>query len=95
MVHDLRAMLDAITYVTRYGIEWRALPVDFPPHEAVYASFAGWSRRGLPERLAGRLRVLAGRDVLPMAACADSQTVRAAGQTAFNGSRFPFAGRTR
>lgn len=34
MVHDPRATLDAINYVTRYGIEWRALPVDFPPHEA-------------------------------------------------------------
>ncbi|MGH3900783.1 MAG: transposase [Pseudonocardiaceae bacterium] len=39
MEHDLRAMLDAIGYVTRYGIEWRALPVDFPPWEAVYAFF--------------------------------------------------------
>jgi transposase len=37
MEHDLRAVLDAIGYVTRYGIEWRALPVDFPPWEAVYA----------------------------------------------------------
>ncbi|MGW4411581.1 IS5 family transposase [Nonomuraea sp. NPDC004702] len=82
MVHDLRAMLDAIGYVTRYGIEWRALPVDFPPHEAVYAFFLRWSRRGLPERLAGRLRgrlrILAGRGELPTAGCLDSQTVRAA-----------------
>jgi transposase len=82
MVHDLRAMLDAITYVTRYGIEWRALPVDFPPQEAVYAFFLRWSRRGLPERLAGRLRgrlrVLAGRGELPTAGCIDSQTVKAA-----------------
>jgi hypothetical protein len=31
MVHDLRATLDAIGYLARYGIEWRALPVDFPP----------------------------------------------------------------
>jgi hypothetical protein len=31
MEHDLRAVLDAIRYVTKYGIEWRALPVDFPP----------------------------------------------------------------
>jgi hypothetical protein len=30
MEHDLRAVLDAIGYMTRYGIEWRALPVDFP-----------------------------------------------------------------
>lgn len=82
MVHDLRAVLGAIGYVTRYGIEWRALPVGFPPHEAVYAFFVRWSRRGLPERLAGRLRgrlrVLAGRAELPTAGCIDSQTVRAA-----------------
>jgi hypothetical protein len=37
--HDLRAVLDAISYVTRYGIEWRALPVDFPPWQAVYTFF--------------------------------------------------------
>jgi hypothetical protein len=43
MSHDLRAMLDAIGYVTRYGVEWRALPVDFPPWTAVYAFFERWS----------------------------------------------------
>jgi transposase len=31
MVHDLRAMLDAVFYVVKNGVEWRALPVDFPP----------------------------------------------------------------
>jgi transposase len=35
MVHDLRAMVDAIAYVVRNGIEWRALPVDFPPWPTV------------------------------------------------------------
>ncbi len=34
MVHDLRAMCDAVAYVVRNGIEWRALPVDFRPHAA-------------------------------------------------------------
>ncbi|MGN9847583.1 IS5 family transposase, partial [Nonomuraea sp. H19] len=81
-VHDLRAVLDAIGYVTSYGIEWRALPVDFQPHDAVYAFFLRWSKRGLPERLAGRLRgrlrVLAGRGELPTAGCIDSQSVQAA-----------------
>jgi transposase len=48
MSHDLRAMLDAIGYLTRYGIEWRALPVDFPPWTAVYAFFERWSNRKLP-----------------------------------------------
>jgi transposase len=31
MDHDLRAMCDAIAYVVRNGIEWRAVPIDFPP----------------------------------------------------------------
>lgn len=76
MVHDLRVMLDAVAYVTRYGIEWRALPVDFPPHEAVYAFFQRWSGRGLPQRLVDGLRArilpgsssLSGSSLLPCSA---------------------------
>ena len=56
MVHEVRAMLDGVRYVTKYGVEWRALPVDFPPWEAVYAFFTRWSARGLPQRLVDRLR---------------------------------------
>jgi transposase len=82
MSHDLRAMLDAIGYVSRYGIEWRALPVDFPPWSAVYAFFERWSARGLPlrlvDRLRGRIRIAAGRAELPTAASIDSQSVKAA-----------------
>jgi len=82
MSHDPRVMIDAIRYVTKYGIEWRALPVDFPPWEAVYAFFERWSSRGLPERLVGglrgRLRVAAGRRDLPTACSIDSQSVKAA-----------------
>jgi transposase len=82
MVHDLRAMLDAIGYVVRNGIEWRALPVDFPPWEAVYAFHQRWSQRGLPQtlvdRLRGRLRTGLGREVQPSAAIVDSESVKAA-----------------
>jgi transposase len=82
MVHDLRSMVDAIAYVTRNGIEWRALPVDFPPWQAVYAFFQRWNERGLPprlvERLRERLRVGLGRDRQPSAAIVDSQSVKAA-----------------
>jgi transposase len=82
MSHDLRAMLDAIGYLTRYGIEWRALPVDFPPWTAVYAFFERWSERGLPhrlvDRLRGRIRIACGRAELPTAVVIDAQTVRAA-----------------
>jgi transposase len=82
MAHELRAMLDAVGYVVRNGIEWRALPVDFPPWEAVYAFFARWSERGLPQRLVdrlrGRLRVGLGRQAQPSAAIVDSQSVKGA-----------------
>jgi transposase len=82
MKHDLRAVLDAIGYLTRYGIEWRALPIDFPPWSAVYAFFERWSERGLPhrlvDRLRGRIRIACGRAELPTAAVIDAQTVRAA-----------------
>ncbi|MCA1674253.1 MAG: IS5 family transposase [Actinobacteria bacterium] len=66
----------------RNGIEWRALPVDFPPWEAVYAFFQRWSQRGLPhrltQRLRGRLRQGVGRDTQPSAAIVDSQSVKGA-----------------
>ena len=90
MVHDLRAMVDAVGYVTRYGIEWRALPADFPPHPAVYAFFERWSARGLPQRLVdvlrGRIRIAHGRAALPTAGSIDSQSVKAA-DTVGNASR--------
>jgi transposase len=82
MVHDLRAVLDAVFYVVRNGIEWRAMPADFPPWDAVYAFFQRWSQRGLPQqlvdRLRHRLRVRARRDAQPSAAIIDSQSVKAA-----------------
>lgn len=90
MVHELRAVLDAVFYVVRNGIEWRAMPADFPPWEAVYAFFQRWSQRGLPQRLVDRLRVRlrvrARRDAQPSAAVIDSQSVKAA-DTVGAGSR--------
>jgi transposase len=75
-------VVDAIRYLVRYGVEWRALPADFPPWQAVYAFFERWAVRGLPQRvvdrLRGQLRVGAGRAELPTAAVIDSQSVKAA-----------------
>ena len=81
MVHDLRAMCNAVAYVVKNGIEWRALPVDFPPWEAVYAFWERWNNRGLPQELIRRLRELLrahqGRAAEPSACIADSQIVKA------------------
>jgi transposase len=81
MVHDLRAMCDAVSYVVRNGVEWRALPADFPPWEAVWAFFERWNCRGLPQALVTRLRELLrrhqGRKPQPTACVIDSQMVKA------------------
>src|SRR6266498_3134413 len=75
-------LCDAVFYVVRNGIEWRALPADFPPWEAVYAFYQRWSARGLPQtlvhRLREKLRVHQGRDAQPTASIVDSQIVKAA-----------------
>jgi transposase len=82
MGHDLRAMCDAVAYVARNGIEWRALPVDFPPWDSVYAFYERWNKRGLPQQLAGRLRdrlrERQGRAKEPTACIIDSQIVKCA-----------------
>jgi transposase len=81
MVHDLRAMCDAVCYVVKNGIEWRALPADFPPWPAAYAFWERWNRRGLPgelvTRLRERLRGHQGRNAAPTACIVDSQVVKA------------------
>jgi transposase len=81
MVHDLRAMCDAVAYVVRNGVEWRALPVDFPPWEAAYAFWERWNGRGLPLELIRRLRELLrayqGSNAQPSACIVDSQIVKA------------------
>jgi transposase len=82
MVHDRRAMLDAVFYVAKNGVEWRALPVDYPPHAAVYKFFERWSQRELPGTLVHRLRRRLGRHQgrapEPTAVIVDSQIVKAA-----------------
>jgi transposase len=58
-VHDLREIMDEILYVDRTGVQWRYLPHDFPPWEAVYGYFAKWQRDGVFAQLNGLLRELA------------------------------------
>ena len=81
MIHDLRAMCDAVSYVVKNGVEWRAVPADFAPWEAVYAFWGRWNGRGLPLELIRRLREMLrqhqGRAAQPSACIVDSQIVRA------------------
>jgi putative transposase len=81
MLHPMRRIVDAIFYVLRNGVTWRALPLDFPPWQTVYYWFRRFARAALFEQLNAVLvaldRVAAGRDAQPTAAIIDSQTVKA------------------
>ncbi|MEU4806313.1 IS5 family transposase [Actinosynnema sp. NPDC023587] len=63
--HCRRVIVDVILYVVDNGIEWRALPADFPPWPTVYKRFAAWEKVGASQRLLdalrGRVRLAEGR----------------------------------
>ena len=77
---EVREVVDAILYVLRNGIVWRALPHDFPPWETVFSSFNTRRRTGVWEQAHDLLRDLvrqaAGRETTPSAAIIDSQSVK-------------------
>ena len=77
---DLREVVNAILYVLRNGIVWRALPHDFPPWETVYYYFNTWRQAGVwaeaHDLLRGHVRQATGRDATPSAAILDSQSVK-------------------
>lgn len=91
-----RVMLDAVFYVVDGGIKWRAMPVDFPPWDRVYAFFRRWREHGLidelHDRLRGSVRREADREAEPTAAVIDSQSVKAdavvgAGSRGYDGAK--------
>src|SRR5215211_5858680 len=81
--HDTREILNAIFYVLKSGCPWRLVPKNFPPWETVYWWFGRWRMDGTFERLNGalreRVRSRLGRDPLPSAGIADSQSTKTTG----------------
>lgn len=77
---ERREIINAIIYVVRNGIEWRALPHDLPRWKTVYHYFRLWRDDGtwerLHEALRDEVRVAAGREVSPSAAILDAQSVK-------------------
>jgi len=76
---DLRAVLDAISYIARTGCQWRMLPKDFPPFTTVQGYFYDWRDSGLFERINFELllqaRERAGREPSPSAGVIDTQSI--------------------
>ena len=77
---DRRRVIDAIFYLIKGGIQWRLLPVPFPPWQTVYHIFHRWTLDHTWEALNARLRAFVrqthGKRCRPTAAILDSQTVK-------------------
>ncbi|MEO1149145.1 MAG: IS5 family transposase [Cyanobacteria bacterium J06638_22] len=77
---DLWAILNAIFYVLTTGIQWRAMPGDFPPWSTVYTYFRNWKKDGvwiaIYDELYRQERLVQGRKASPSEAVIDSQSVK-------------------
>jgi transposase len=77
---DRRWVIDAILYVTKGGIQWRLLPINFPPWKTVYHIFRKWTLdhtwENLNAKLRGKVRQTQGKRTRPTAAILDSQSVK-------------------
>lgn len=78
--HPERELVDAMLYVLRGGIAWRALPHEYPPWQTVYHYFRQWQRDGtweaVNDELRARVRVRAGRASDPSGGIVDSQSAK-------------------
>ena len=75
-----RDYVDAIRYLVKEGIQWRAMPADLPHWRTVCDVADGWHRSGatgkMHDELRRQCRIAAGRAPEPTAAVVDSQSVR-------------------
>jgi putative transposase len=86
---NIREVVNAIFYMLRTGCAWRLLPHDFPPPGTVYDYFRAWTKNGtlwrIHDTLRRLVRVAAGRNEEPSAACIDSQSAKTNEQGGIDG----------
>ena len=77
---NLREVLNSILYVNRSGCQWELLPHDLLPKSTAFHYFSAWRDGGtlntIVAALRSRIRVQAGREPTPSAACIDTQSVK-------------------
>ena len=82
--YSRRDMLDAMLYVLRGGIAWRALPSEYPPWHRVYKTYRRWVAQGRFRKGMRRVRRMwrerEGRNQEPTGAVLDSQSVATSAQ---------------
>jgi len=78
--HDLREVYNALRWMVHTGAQWRYLPTNFPPWEAVYQQSRRWLDAGcfddMVRDLRAMLRWAEGRTDDPTAVILDSRTVQ-------------------
>lgn len=78
--HPRREILNAIFYVAKTGCQWRYLPKNLPPWNAVYMQFLRWRDSGKIEQiydvLHRKLRGAAGKNEIPSVGIMDSQSIK-------------------
>ena len=78
--HDMREIYNALRWIVRTGSQWRMMPNDLPPWEAVYQQSQRWLNWGVFETMVHDLRELIRvsdkRNANPSAAIYDSRTLR-------------------
>ncbi|MFN4144307.1 MAG: IS5 family transposase [Runella sp.] len=78
--YELRAIINAILWIQRTGIQWRNLDKKYPPWRSVYYYFRRWKSDGTLERLNSELnkieRKRQGKEETPSLLCIDSQSVK-------------------
>ena len=78
--HSRRDILDAIFYVAKTGCQWRYIPKNLPPWNAVYMQFLRWRDNGKIEQihdvLHKKLRTTVGKTEIPSVGIMDSQSIK-------------------
>ena len=94
--HDLREVFNGLRFIVKTGMQWRFMPNDLPPWEAVYQQTQRWISAGSFEAIVHDLRVLlrvaAGREPEPSAAIFDGRTLQS---TPESGARAGYDGHKR
>jgi|SRR5678816_694547 putative transposase len=80
--HSRREMMNALLYWARTGCQWRMLPHDLPPWEAVYAFWRRLVERqtlqAINDALRVQIRLEEDREAEPSVVIVDSQSVQTA-----------------
>jgi len=78
--HSKRDLVNAVLYLVKTGCQWRLLPNDFPPHDAVWSFYRRAVKSGKWEKamdiLVKRVRTDAGRKATPTYGLIDSQSAK-------------------